>query len=83
MWIIIRMFGPKTAIFPTKYGFLGTHIGLAGSFGALLVGGSVIVARELYLARHLFTLFAYLLNVEIDILFRVCIGICVISFQID
>ena len=33
-----------------------THIGLAGSFGALLVGWSVVVVRELYLARHLFTL---------------------------
>ena len=30
--------------------------GLAGSFGALLVGWSVVVARGLYLARHLFTL---------------------------
>ena len=34
-------------------------------------------------ARHLFTLFAYLLNVRIDILFRVCISICVSSFSID
>ena len=31
-------------------------IGLAGSFGALLVGWSVVVVRGLYLARHLFTL---------------------------
>ena len=31
--------------------------GLAGSFGALLVGWSVVVARGLYLARHLFTLY--------------------------
>ena len=31
--------------------------GLAGSFGALLVGWMVVVARRLYLARHLFTLF--------------------------
>ena len=30
--------------------------GLAGSFGALLVGWLVVVARGLYLARHLFTL---------------------------
>ena len=29
---------------------------LAGSFVALLVGGLVVVARGLYLARHLFTL---------------------------
>ena len=31
--------------------------GLAASFGALLVGWLVVVAHELYLARHLFTLF--------------------------
>ena len=30
--------------------------GLAGFFGALLVGWLVVVARGLYLARHLFTL---------------------------
>ena len=30
--------------------------GLAGSFGALLVGWLVVVARGLYLARHIFTL---------------------------
>ena len=30
--------------------------GLAGSFGALLVGWSVVVALGLYHARHLFTL---------------------------
>ena len=33
------------------------HIGLAGSFGALLVGWLVVVTRGLYLARHLFTLY--------------------------
>ena len=32
------------------------HIGLAGSFGALLVGWLVVVVRGLYLARLLFTL---------------------------
>ena len=31
--------------------------GLSGSFGALLLGWLVVVARELYLARHLFNLF--------------------------
>ena len=31
--------------------------GHAGFFGALLVGRLVVVARGLYLARHLFTLF--------------------------
>ena len=34
-----------------------THKGLVGSYGALLVGWSVVEARGLYLARHLFTLF--------------------------
>ena len=36
--------------------------GHAGSFGALLVGWLVVVARWLYLARHLFTL--YLINLK-------------------
>ena len=39
---------PRTTKFGPKLAFLP---GLAGSFGALLV----VVARELYLARHLFT----------------------------
>ena len=55
---------------PQKIGFLAqkrpnlaqnilswAHIGLAGSFGALLVGWLVVVARGLYLARLIFTLF--------------------------
>ena len=42
---------PKIGIF----GQLGP--GHAGLFGALLVGQLVVVARRLYLARHLFTLF--------------------------
>ena len=33
--------------------------GHAGFFGALLVGRLVVVARGLYLARHLFTLYVY------------------------
>ena len=37
-----------------KIGIFGP--GLAGSFGALLVGWFKVVARGLYLARHLFTL---------------------------
>ena len=41
---------PKTGIF----GQFGP--GHAGFFGALLVGRLVVVARGLYLARHLFTL---------------------------
>ena len=44
-------FGPNLGIF----GQFGP--GLAGSFSALLVGRLVVVARGLYLARHLFTLF--------------------------
>ena len=42
---------PKTGIF----GQIGP--GHAGLFGALLVGRLVVVARGLYLARHLFTLY--------------------------
>ena len=36
--------------------------GHAGFFGALLVGRLVVVARGLYLARHLFTLLLLLLT---------------------
>ena len=47
---------PKT----TKFGiFVHFGPGLAGSFGALLVGWLVVVAHGLYLARHLFTLFIF------------------------
>ena len=49
-----RNFCPKTTKFGPKLAFLP---GLAGSFGALLVGWLVVVARGLYLARHLFTLY--------------------------
>ena len=45
---------PKTGIF----GQFGP--GHAGLFSALLVGRLVVVARGLYLARHLFTLLALL-----------------------
>ena len=45
--------GPKIGIF----GQFGP--GHAGFFGALLVGRLVVVARGLYLARHLFTLYIY------------------------
>ena len=48
-----RIFCPKTSKFSPKLAFLP---GLAGSFDALLVGWLVVVARGLYLARHLFTL---------------------------
>ena len=45
------------------------HVGLAGSFGALLVGWLVVEARELYLARRLFTLFILLSNHKIGNIF--------------
>ena len=57
----IRIFCPKTSKFGLKFAFLA---GLAGSFGALLVGWLVIEARRLYLARHLFTLLYVLVNQE-------------------
>ena len=48
-----RIFCPKT----TKFGIFGQYRpGQAGLFSALLVGRLVVVARGLYLARHLFTL---------------------------
>ena len=48
-----RIFCPKT----TKFGIFGQFgPGHAGLFSALLVGRLVVVARGLYLARHLFTL---------------------------
>ena len=48
---------PKNNQIWPEFGILG-HFGpgLAGSFGALLLGWLVVVARGLYLARHLFTL---------------------------
>ena len=42
----IRIFGPKTAFFAPKYAFFGTYLGLAGLFGALLVGWLVVVSRK-------------------------------------
>ena len=47
-----RIFCPKTTQFGPKLAFLS----IAGSFGALLLGWLVVVARGLYLARQLFTL---------------------------
>ena len=49
VWLLDQIW-PEIGIF----GHFGP--GLAGSFGALLVGWLVVVARGLYLARHLFTL---------------------------
>ena len=54
-----RIFCPKT----TKVGIFGQFgPGHAGLFGALLAGRLVVVARGLYLARHLFTLYIILLK---------------------
>ena len=51
-------FLPKNDQIWPKFGiFVHFWPGLAGSFGALLVDWSVVVARGLYHARHLFTLF--------------------------
>ena len=54
----IRIFCPRTTKFGPKIGiFVHFGPGIAGSFGALSVGW--LVARGLYLARHLFTLYTY------------------------
>ena len=67
---VFRYVGNKLLISPVKKGFFAQkrpnlaqnlHFGQfwqghAGLFGALLVGRLVVVARGLYLARHLFTL---------------------------
>ena len=53
-------FLPKNDPIWPKIGIFG-HFwpGLAGSFGALLVGWLVVVARGLYLARHLSNLCSF------------------------
>ena len=54
MWVTKLLISPvKKRIFCTK---TTKFLSIAGSFGALLVGWLVVVARGLYLARHLFTL---------------------------
>ena len=51
-------FLPKNNQIWPKIGIFGQFgPGHAGLFGALLVGRLVVVARGLYLARHLFTLY--------------------------
>ena len=58
-------FLPKNDQIWPKIGIFGSYgPGHAGFFGALLVGRLVVVARGLYLARHLFTLY------DINALFR-------------
>jgi len=49
------MFGKKHLFLPQNT-LSWAHIGLAGSFGALLVGCLVVVVCGLYLATHLFDL---------------------------
>ena len=53
-------FGPKTAQNMLSL----AHIGLTGSFGALLVGWLVVVACGLYLARRLFTLYIFIFELK-------------------
>ena len=59
----IRIFGPKWPFLPQNM-LSWAHIGHAISFGALLVGWLVVVARGLYLARHLFTLYLFIFRAE-------------------
>merc|ERR1712012_1082467 len=73
---VFRYVGKKTFDFPGKNQdflpkndqiwleigiFVHFGPGFTGSFGALLVGWLVVVARGLYLARHLFTLYLIIL----------------------
>ena len=53
----IRILCPKTSKFARNRQFWSLGPSLAGSFGALLMGWLGVVARRLYLARHLFTLY--------------------------
>ena len=58
VWVTkLRIFLTKNNQIWPEIGIFG-HVGpgLAGSFGALLVGWLVVVARRLYLSRHLSTL---------------------------
>ena len=50
---IIRIFGPKTAIFLPPNMLLGAHIGLPGSFGTLLVGWQLVGCSSVYLLTYL------------------------------
>ena len=55
-----RIFCPKTTKFGPKLAFL-VNLGQAmQAYSVPLVGRLVVVARGLYLARHLFTLFIIL-----------------------
>ena len=60
-------FLPKNDQIWPKIGIFGQFgQGHAGLFSALLVGRLVVVARGLYLARHLFTLFTLVVFVNGD-----------------
>ena len=59
---------PKNDQIWPKIGIFGQFgPGHAGFFGALLVGRLVVVARGLYLARHLFTLLIFIVGDETEI----------------
>ena len=59
-------FLPKNDQIWPKIGIFGQFgPGHACLFGALLVGRLVVVARGLYLARHLFTLLQYYIGVDL------------------
>ena len=53
----IRIFGPKKGQILLQNMLSSAHIGLAGSFCALLVVWLMVVVRGLYLARQLFNFF--------------------------
>ena len=60
MWVTKLLISPgKIGILPEIGLFVLFGPGLAGSFDALLVGWSVVVARGPYLARQIFTLFKF------------------------
>ena len=64
-------FLPKNDQIWPKIGIFGQFgPGHAGFFGAMLVGRLVVVARGLYLARHLFTLLTITGNINIFNLFQ-------------
>ena len=64
------IFCPKTTKFGPKLAFLVILGQALPAHFALLVGWLVVMARGLYLARHLFT---YLLNLKVKTLKRNCI----------
>ena len=56
MWVTKHLISAVKKVFFAQFGPKLAFLSIAGSFGALLVGRLVVVARGLYLARHLFTL---------------------------